>query len=169
MLAALQTLTPSGLCCSGFQISKCDTHLPEMSEGPGALQANQFPSSALGKVMEQITLDVITWQLEDRQWIMASRHRLRKGKFCLANLILLCDKVTCLVNEGMVLHVVHLDFSKAFYTVSDSTILRKLTVHGLYKLWCVKSWLDDKIQGVVVNGVKSSCWRVISGILHLYQ
>jgi len=62
--------------------------------------------------------------------------------------------------------VVHLDFSKAFDTVSHSFLLEKPAAHGLDRFtpcW-VKSWLDGQAQRAVVHGVKSSWWPVISGV-----
>jgi len=52
--------------------------------------------------------------------------------------------MTCLGHEGKAVDVVYLDFSKAFDTLSHSTLLEKLAVHGLNGRtfrW-VKNWLD---------------------------
>ncbi|GAB0184253.1 hypothetical protein GRJ2_000890600 [Grus japonensis] len=89
-----------------------------------------------------------------------------KSRSCLTNLIFFYDKVTCLVDEGKAVDVVHLDFSKAFDTVSHSILLEKLAARGLDRCmfhW-VKSWLDGQAQRVVVNGVKSSLQPVTSGV-----
>ena len=55
-------------------------------------------------------------------------------------------------------HVIYLDFSKAFDAVSHSILLQKLAVCGLdrYTLGWVRNWLQGQAQRVVVNGVKSS-------------
>ena len=62
--------------------------------------------------------------------------------------------------------VIYLDFSKAFDSVSHSTLLEKLAAHGLDRcsLFWVKNWLDGQAQGVVVNGVRSCWWPVTSGV-----
>jgi len=67
----------------------------------------------------------------------------------------------------MAVDVIYLDFSKVFDTVPHSILLEKLVAHGLdgYTLHCIKNWLYGRAQRVVVNGVKSSWWPVISGVL----
>ncbi|KAK4815342.1 LOW QUALITY PROTEIN: hypothetical protein QYF61_000174 [Mycteria americana] len=98
-------------------------------------------TSVPGKVMEQIILSAITQHVQDNQVIRP-------------------------MDEGKAVDVVHLDFSKAFDTVSHSILLEKLAAHGLdgRTLPWVKNWLDDWAQRVVVNGVKSSWQLVTSGV-----
>jgi len=63
-----------------------------------------------------------------------------------------------LMDEGKVVDVVYLDFSKVFDTIYHSILLEKLAAHGLDRcaLCLVKNCLDGQAQRVVVNGVKSS-------------
>ena len=89
------------------------------------------------------------------------------GRSCLTNLISYYDKVTCLVDEGKAVNVVYLYFSKAFDTVPHNILVEKLAAHGLDRrmLHWVKHWLDGQAHRVVVNGVKSSWWPVMSAVL----
>ncbi|GAB0180839.1 mitochondrial enolase superfamily member 1 [Grus japonensis] len=112
-------------------------------------------TSVLGKVMEQIIWSAITWHTRDKQVIRPSQHGFMKGRSCLTNLISFYDKVTHLMDEGKAVHVVYLDFSKAFNAISHSILLQKLAAHGWdgHTLRWVKNWLDGLSQRVVVNGV----------------
>ncbi|RMC15954.1 hypothetical protein DUI87_08161 [Hirundo rustica rustica] len=69
-------------------------------------------------------------------------------------------------NPGKAVDVVYLDFSKAFDTVSHSTLLDKLAARGLGRstLRWVRNWLDGRAQRVVVNGAASSWQPVTSGV-----
>ena len=51
-------------------------------------------TSVPGRVMEQIILSAITWQVQDNQVIRPSQHRFMKGRSCLTNLISFYDQVT---------------------------------------------------------------------------
>jgi len=120
-------------------------------------------TSVPGKIMEQIILSATTWHVQDNQAIRPSQRAFMKGRSCFTNLISFYDQMTHLVDEGKAVDVVYLDFCKAFGTISHSMLLEKLAAHGLDRrtFHLVKSWLDDRAQRVVVNGVKSS-WRPVT-------
>ncbi|TRZ25772.1 hypothetical protein HGM15179_001358 [Zosterops borbonicus] len=101
-------------------------------------------TSVPGKITEQFILSVITKHLQDGQGLRPSQHRFRRGRSCLTNLISFYDQVTHLVDAGRAVDVVYLDFSKAFDTVSHSTLLDKLASLGLDRstLCWVRNWLD---------------------------
>ena len=101
-------------------------------------------TSVPGKVMKQTVLKEITRHVWDNQGLRPSQHGFIKGRSCSTNLISFTDLVTRLVDEGKAVDVVYLDFSKAFDTVSHSTLLQKLAAHGLdrYTLGWVRNWLE---------------------------
>ena len=83
------------------------------------------------KVMEQIILGETTQHMRGIQGIGPSQHGFIKGRSCLTDLISLYDWVTRLVDKRKAVDVVYLVFSKAFDTVSHSTLLEKLAACGL--------------------------------------
>ncbi|XP_010079411.1 PREDICTED: glypican-5-like, partial [Pterocles gutturalis] len=99
-------------------------------EDPGSYRPGSLPLVP-GKVMEQIILSAVTWQVWDNQVIRPSEHGFMKDVSFLTNLISFCDKVTHLVDEGRAVGVVYLEFRKAFVTISHSILLDKLVACGL--------------------------------------
>ncbi|RMC00768.1 hypothetical protein DUI87_22452 [Hirundo rustica rustica] len=134
-------------------------HKKGAKEDPGNYRPVSL-TSVPGNIMEQFILSAITQNLQDGQGIRPSQHEFRRGRSCLTNLITFYDQVTRLVDAERAVDVVYLDFSKAFDTVSHSTLLNKLAACGLDRstLCWVRNWLDGQAQRVVVNGAASR-WR----------
>ncbi|RMC08855.1 hypothetical protein DUI87_13849 [Hirundo rustica rustica] len=122
--------------------------------------------SVPGKEMQQFILSLIMQHLQDGQGIRPSQNGFRRGRSCFTNLISCYDQVTHLVAAGRAVDVVYLDFSKAFDTVSHSTLLEKLAARGLGRstLCWDRKWLDGPAQRVVGNGAASSWQRGSSGV-----
>ena len=64
--------------------------------------------------MEQLILEAIIKQVEEKKVTRSSQHGFTKEKSCLTNLIAFYDGMTGWVGEGRAMDVVYLDFSKAF-------------------------------------------------------
>jgi len=123
-------------------------------------------TSISAKVMEQLILEVIIKQVEEKKVIRSSQHGFTKGKSCLTNLIAFYDGMTGWVDEGRAVDVVYLDFSKAFDTVSHNILLGKLRKRGLDK-WSVRwteNWLNGRTRRVVISGADSRWRPVTSGV-----
>jgi len=93
------------------------------------------------KMMEQLILEVIVKQVEEKKAMRSSQHGFTKGKSCLINLIAFYDGMTGWVDKGRAVDVVYLDFSKAFNTVSHNNLLGKLRKRGLDE-WSVR-WIEN--------------------------
>jgi len=108
--------------------------IPVFKKGKKEDPGNYRPvslNSIPGKVTEQLILDVIIKQVEEKKVIRSCQHGFTKGKSSLTNLITSYDGMASWVDEGGAVDVVYLEFSKAFDTVSHNILLGKLRKCGL--------------------------------------
>jgi len=106
--------------------------------------------------MEQLVLDAISKQLEEKKVIRNSQHGFTKGKSCLTNLITFCDGTTSWIDGRREVDVIYLDFSKAFdvFHVFHDILMLKLRKCGIDE-WMVRwieNWLTSQAQRVVIGG-----------------
>jgi len=119
--------------------------------------------SVPGEGMEQLLLDIISKQVEEKKVIRSSQHGFAKGKSCLTNLIAYYDGMTGWVDAGRDVDVVYLNFSKAFDTVSHNILLGKLRKYGLDELtvkW-TENCLNGRTQSVDISSAECG-WRPVA-------
>jgi len=128
----------------------------DKKEDPGNYRPVSL-TSIPGKVMEQLILESIIKQVEEKKVIRSSQHGFTKGKSCL----------TGWVDEGRAVDVVYLDFSKAFDTVSHNILLGKLRKCGLdeWSVRWIENWMNGRTQRVVISSAESS-WRPVTSGVH---
>ena len=81
--------------------------------------------------MESIIKDKIVEHLQVFNLINDSQHGFMKGRSCLTNLLEYLETVTKLLDEGVSVDVIYLDFAKAFDKVPHARLLKKLEAHGI--------------------------------------
>ena len=84
-----------------------------------------------------------------------------KDRSSSTNTISFYDWVICHLVDEVKTVTDDLDFSKDFNTVFHSILLGKLAARGLDRHTLF--WLEGRAQRVLVNGVTSSWWLVMSG------
>ena len=85
----------------------------------------------------------------------------------MTNLLEALEEITDMVDEGMAVDEVFLDFRKAFDKVSHRKLLYKLQamgVKGIILQW-LHSFLTDRLQRVKINGSYSS-WGMYQVVFH---
>ena len=134
-----------------------------------ALAKNYRPvalTSQLCKVFEKVVRKQLVSFMEENNLLNPNQHGFRSGRSCLSQLLSHFDKITSLLEKGLGVDVIYLDFAKAFDKVDIGITLRKLHdigVRGRLGRWLV-SFLTGRLQTVTVEGRKSQPQPVISGV-----
>ena len=117
--------------------------------------------------MEHCIASNIWSHLNKHRIIMSKQHGLRRGMSCKTQLIEAMYDWTNILKKGKgQIDVILLDISKAFDVVPHHSLLMKLYMHGITgktHRW-IEDFLGNRIQEVVVNGSKSECGMVKSGV-----
>ena len=143
--------------------------IPIHKGGHHGVASNYRPialTSQLIKVFEKVIRTKIVDFMEENDLFNQSQHGFRAGRSCLSQLLDHYDKILSLLEKGLNVDSIYLDFAKAFDKVDHNIVLNKLSllgVRGKLLQW-IKSFLASRTQKVVVNGVLSEECAVISGV-----
>ena len=89
----------------------------------------------LAKVLEKVVKKQIEKHLEDNEILSESQHGFRSKRSCLSQLLQHYIKIIKNLEEGKVVDVVYLDYSKAFDTVDRYVLARHMKDAGISDLW----------------------------------
>ena len=106
---------------------------------------------------EQLVLDAISKELEEKKVIRISQHGFTKGKSCSTNVIAFYEDINSWVDGRRAGDVIYCDFSKAFYAVSHVILITKMSKCGIdaWTVRWVENWMTCKTQRLVIGGVES--------------
>ena len=113
--------------------------------------------------MERVLRSAIVGYLEFHMKLAANQHGSRAGRSTLSQLLLHYDEILTALENGQIMDVVYLDFSKAYDKVYHGILLhklKKLGITGKVGRW-IASLLRGRSQQVMVKGHLStpSCLR----------
>ena len=95
-----------------------------------------------------------------------NQHGFRKKRSCETQLLSTIQEIASSTARGKQVDVILLDFAKAFDKVAHSRLLYKLDHYGVRdntKKW-IQSFLSNRSQQVILDGVKSDTADVTSGV-----
>ena len=118
------------------------------------------------KIFEKVMRIKIVGFLKEHHLFNKSQHGFTEGRSCLSQLLAHHDKILNILESGVNVDTIYLDFAKAFDKVDHSILLKKLSllgVRGKVLKW-ITSFLTSRTQKVMVNGILSDPAPVVSGV-----
>ena len=134
-----------------------------------AAAANYRPialTSHIIKIFEKILRKNIVNFMDSNNLFNNNQHGFRSSRSCLSQLLEHFDQIIDILEEGANVDVIYLDFAKAFDKLDFNIVLSKIKCMGIEGRvfdW-IQSFLTDRFQQVMVNGVNSEPMPVISGV-----
>ena len=142
---------------------------PLYKKGDRARAVNYRPvalTSHVIKVYERILRGVMVDFLEKNDLLCDNQHGFRAGRSCLTQLLSHVDDIVQGLTKNADTDAIYLDFAKAFDKVDHRLLLSKMKRMGFHEKivrW-IESFLTDRKQCVVLNGVSSTEAAIISGV-----
>ena len=143
--------------------------VPVFKKGDKNTASNYRPvslTSILCKTLEHIVNSSIMKHLDIHKILTDSQHGFRARRSCETQLLETLDDITKRAANNKQIDIILLDFSKAFDKVPHKRLLNKLNYYGIRSntLQWIYSFLHDRKQLVLLEGVKSSTATVDSGV-----
>ena len=123
-------------------------------------------TSHIVKVFERVLKKILVNYFESNFLISSNQHGFRSGRSTLTQLLAHVDDILTGWCKGLDSDCIYLDYAKAFDKVDHALLVRKLecySVHPVVLKW-IGSFLSERKQTVVVNGIRSSEEPVLSGV-----
>ena len=143
--------------------------IPIFKSGSKANPLNYRPvslTSTCCKVLERIIVEQMRVYLEENNFLAKQQFGFRKARSTEDQLLLTYSAVATEVDQGKVVDVVYLDYSKAFDVVNHSVLLEKLRCLGFSQQ--LVNWIEGFLRGrrmfVSVGGKDSRSVEVGSGV-----
>ena len=142
---------------------------PLFKKGSRCDAANYRPvtlTSHVVKVYERVVRKHMVQYLDANNLLSEKQHGFRSNRSCLTQMLDHFDSIFEGFTQGNDTDSIYLDFAKAFDKVDTELLLQKLSRYGFHQklIGWIQSFLTDREQVVVVNGVHSNSAKVLSGV-----
>ena len=142
---------------------------PIFKKGSKHIPSNYRPvslTSLVVKIMERLIHQELSKYLHDHHKLSPTQHGFRSRHSCQTQLLESVYQWAKVLDQRSSVHVIFLDFSKAFDTVSHKKLCLKLEhigIRGNILKW-IKAFLANRQQRVCVDGYSSEWSPVSSGV-----
>ena len=142
---------------------------PLHKKGSKAEPVNYRPvtlTSHVVKTFERVVRKSMVTYLETNELLTGRQHGFRTGRSTLTQLLNHFDKIYEGLVDGKDTDSIYLDYAKAFDRVDHDLLISKLERYGIHQSlinW-IKSFLGDREQVVVLDGVHSFIAGILSGV-----
>ena len=143
--------------------------IPSHKGGSKSTAANFRPvalTSHIVKLFEKVVRNRIVTYMEANNKFNDNQHGFRSGRSCLSELLAHYDDIINMLESGVPVDTIYLDFSKAFDKVDHQRLLQKLSqtgIGGKLGRW-IQSFLTKRKQTVLANNTFSNEVDVVSGV-----
>ena len=123
-------------------------------------------TSIVCKLLEHIVHSNISSFFESKKFLTPLQHGFRQKRSCESQLLTTLRDFSQSLNQQGQTDAILLDFSKAFDKVDHKLLISKINhsgIHGRLLSW-LTSFLDHRVQHVVVDGCVSNSNPVLSGV-----
>lgn len=141
--------------------------VPVFKAGSRAVVGNYRPvciQSALPKLLEKMILKKLLFAF--RNVIIQQQHGFMRGRSTISNMVVYLQDVISHLNDGLDVHAIYTDFSKAFDLVNHEILIHKLRLYGFNDIllkWFV-SYLSGRSLSVKVDGTLSHAFSPLTGV-----
>ena len=142
---------------------------PIFKKGSKADPANYRPvalTAILCKQLEHCFSSALHTHLDNHKWLQTYQHGFRKNLSTVTQLLTAITDLFWAMSRGEITDSIIVDFSKAFDKVDLELLLHKLDHIGVKsnQLDWMRSFLTNRSQTVVIDGVASETCEVTSGV-----
>ena len=123
--------------------------------------------SFVSKIIERIVANRLTEFMTKHDLHESLQSSYKKFHSCETALVKVQNDVLKAIDSGKVVLLVLLDLSAAFDTVDHDTLIellaKRIGITGTALEW-FKSYLNERIQSVTIDGVDSDLWNILFGV-----
>ena len=123
-------------------------------------------TSHILKLFERVIREKLVEFIESQNKLSSNQYGFRPRRSTITQLLAHIDRIICILEKNKNADILYLDFSKAFDKVCHATLLKKLesyNIGGKLLKW-LESFLSDRYQRVIVQGINSESEKVKSGV-----